>query len=429
VSGRRVVVVGAGGREHALARRLAADPDPAQIVVIPGNDGMEFERGEAGDGVDALAAACAGASPDLVVVGPEQPLADGLVDRLEQRGIVAFGPRQAAARIEASKSFAKDVMREAGVPTAEAETFERLAPAREALPRFGPPWVLKADGLAAGKGVRITSERAEADAFLAECLEQGRFGAVAPRVLIERWLEGEERSVMAVCDGERAALLPAARDYKRALDGDAGPNTGGMGAYAPAGAEDAGEARALRDAVVLPVLRTLARRGAPFRGVLYAGLMRTAAGWRVLEFNARFGDPETEVVLPLVEGSLYDLLQSAARGRLDRERLSAPAAAAVAVAIVDERYPDAPSGEAMLGGVAEAEAVPGVRVLFAAVRREGDHYRITGGRAAYVCAIAGSREEARARAYAGVSRLTGRGWRCRHDVAGTPRAVDAARAG
>jgi phosphoribosylamine--glycine ligase len=234
---------------------------------------------------------------------------------------------------------------------------------------------------------------------------------------------------MAICDGERAALLPAARDYKRARDGDSGPNTGGMGAYAPVGGEDAGDTQALRDTVIVPVLRALGRRGAPFRGVLYAGLMRTAAGWRVLEFNARFGDPETEVVLPLVEGSLFDLLHSAARGRLAHERIPSRDAHAVTVAIVDERYPDAPSGDAMLGGSVEAEREPGVRVLFAGVRREGVQYRITGGRAAYVCALAGSREEARARAYAGVGRLTGRGWRCRHDVAGTPRAVDAARAG
>jgi len=428
VSARCVVVVGAGGREHALARRLAADPEPARIVVIPGNDGMEFERrAPAGDGVGALAAACAAESPALVVVGPEQPLAEGLVDRLVHAGVVTFGPRQAAARIEASKSFAKDVMHEAGVATAAAETFDSLERARAALPTFGPPWVLKADGLAAGKGVRITSDRREAETFLAECLEQGRFGDGSRRVLLERWLEGEERSVMAVCDGERAALLPAARDYKRALDGDAGPNTGGMGAYAPA--DDAGETQALRDTVMLPVLRTLARRGAPFRGVLYAGLMSTAAGWRVLEFNARFGDPETEAVLPLVGGSLFDLLDSAARGTLDRQQVAAQGGAAVTVAIVDERYPDPPSGEAILGGIDAAESVPGVRVLFAGIRRDGDTYRITGGRAAYVSAVAGSREEARARAYEGVSRLTGRGWRCRRDIAGTPRAVGAARAG
>ena len=418
-TGPRVVVVGSGGREHAIARRLAADPEPARVVVIPGNEGMEpeFERRAADErDVDALAGVCAAAAPDLVVIGPEAPLAAGLADALAARGVPVFGPTRAAARLESSKWFAKQLMRDARVPTAEAACVETPAEADAAMPRFGPPWVIKADGLAAGKGVLVTSDAAEAAGFVRACLSGARFGAAGTRVLLERHLDGDELSVMAVCDGERAVLLPAARDYKRAGDGDQGPNTGGMGSFAPTETLDAAGEAEVRERIVLPVLAALARRGAAYRGVLYCGLMRTRVGLRVVEFNARFGDPEAQVVLPLTGGSLFGLLRSAAHGRLAVASPRVPGAA-VAVAIVDDAYPGPASGEALIERAADAAVLPGAWVLFAGVRRARDGWRITGGRGAYVCASGGAREEARARAYAAVDRLGGRGWRCRRDIA------------
>lgn len=416
---RRVVVVGAGGREHALAARLAEDAVPAGITVIPGNDGIasRFACAMPRDAsAEALADACVAATPDLVIVGPEQPLADGLADRLASRGIAVFGPTREAARIESSKWFAKQLMLEAGVPTADAGRFESAVAAAAALPAFGPPWVIKADGLASGKGVLVTSDAREARQFLDACMSGGRFGASGRSVLLERCLEGDEVSVMAVCDGERAVLLPAARDYKRAGDGDAGPNTGGMGAIAPSETLDREGEVFVLERVVHPVLGALAGRGTPFRGVLYAGLMRTADGLRVIEFNARLGDPEAQVILPLCGGSLYDLFAAAAGGGLGVAEPPRRAGHAVSVALVDEAYPDRHSGRAHLGGVAEAERVPGVSMRFAGVRRDADGLSFTGGRGAYVCAVGATREDARGRAYAAIERLTGTGWRCRGDI-------------
>ncbi len=415
----RVVVVGGGGREHALAARLAEDPEPRDLVVIPGNDGIASRFrcvAAGGDGVESLERACAEAAPDLVVVGPEQPLADGLTDRLAARGIAVFGPSRAAARIESSKGFAKELMLAAGVPTAEARSFDIARDAIAALGEFGPPWVIKADGLAAGKGVLVTSDTQAAREYVEACMSGGRLGEAGRRVLLERHLEGEEVSVMAVCDGVRAVLLPAARDYKRAGDGDAGPNTGGMGAVAPSETIDAAGEAFVLERVVRPVLAELARRGAPFRGVLYAGLMRTAQGLQVIEFNARFGDPEAQVILPLVGGSLYDLLASAAAGRLEPAHVPRVPGAAVTVALADRGYPESHSGAARLEGAEVAGRMPGVSMRYAGVRRDGDAYRFTGGRGAYVCAAGVTRAEARARAYAAIGRLSGSGWRCRGDI-------------
>jgi phosphoribosylamine--glycine ligase len=416
---RSVIVVGSGGREHALARRLAQDPEPVRVILLPGNDGaartFECRRVPERD-LDAVVVACMTEAPDLVVVGPEGPLAAGLVDRLEAAGVPAFGPTADAARLESSKWFAKQVLSEARVPTADAECFDATPAAVAALDRFGPPWVLKADGLAAGKGVCVTSDRGQATAFARECLEGGRFGDAGRRLLLERWLEGEEVSVMAVCDGEHAVLLPAARDFKRAHDGDAGSNTGGMGAYAPVAAIDPAAETLVRDAIVLPVLQALARRGIRYRGVLYCGLMLTRNGPSVVEFNVRFGDPETQVVLPRVAGSLFELLQTAARGTLAMTRLTSHPGVTIAVALVDEGYPEAPRGAGEIHGTQRIEDVSGAWIVYAGVAAAANGWHITGGRAAYVCAEDRTLDAARERAYAAVARLGGSGWRIRHDI-------------
>jgi phosphoribosylamine--glycine ligase len=336
--------------------------------------------------------------------------------------VTVFGPGAAGARLESSKWFAKEIMTVAGVPTARAESFDDVAAALAALPRFGPPWVIKADGLAAGKGVRVTSGRAEAEAFVRDCLEGGRFGDSGRRVLLEQFLEGEEASVMAVCDGARFVLLPPARDYKRAREGDEGPNTGGMGAFAPTAAVDAALEARVGERVVAPVLAALAARGAPFRGLLYCGLMCGPRGPQVVEFNVRFGDPETQVVLPLLDGSLFTLLRSAAIGRLDAAAVRRAPGSAVAVAIVDEGYPDALRGGGRIEGLEDAEAA-GAQVFHASTALGDGCWTVSGGRAAYVVARGATREQARAMVYGAVERLGGTGWRCRRDIAAAPAGV------
>jgi phosphoribosylamine--glycine ligase len=335
-----------------------------------------------------------------------------------------FGASQRAARIESSKAFAKDVMRAARVATARAEHFETEAPARAALDRLGPPWVIKADGLAAGKGVCVTGERDEAERFLVAALEEGRFGEAGRRVLIEEFLPGEEVSVMAVCDGGRYALLPAARDYKRALDGEQGPNTGGMGAWAPVPLDPALERR-IGEEIIQPVLDEMARSAAPFRGLLYAGLMIEGGRASVVEFNARFGDPETEAVVPIRGGSLGELLRGAATGTLDPKGVELKPGATVAVALVDARYPE-PGGGGVIEGLERLEGRPDVWVFHAGTVREQDHWRVRGGRAAYVVAAAANRESARALAYEAVATLGGTGWRVRSDIGAPSGARDEA---
>ena len=414
----RILVVGSGGREHALAWRLSRDPDVSEVIVAPGNDGMgrAFRRVELEeqDG-PALAHLCRAERVDLAVIGPEAPLAAGVADAIRAAGVPAYGPSAAAARLESSKWFAKEILREAGVPSARAARFERREEAVAALGAYGPPWVVKADGLAAGKGVLVTSSEEEAEGFLRSCLEEGRFGAAGRAVVLEEFLAGEELSLMAICDGRSFTLLPSARDYKRALEGDRGPNTGGMGAYAPAGGNEA--LANVGETLVRPVLHAMARRGSPFQGTLYAGLVLTASGPQVLEFNVRFGDPETQVVLPLLEGSLARALASAAEGRLDAGSLHGAAEHAVAVALVDEGYPDAVRGGGTLSGLDRAAQKHGALVFHAGTRWENGEWRVRGGRAAYVVAKARSRETAREMAYGAVAEVGGGGWRCRGDIA------------
>jgi phosphoribosylamine--glycine ligase len=411
-------VVGSGGREHSLAWRLARDPDAPEVLVAPGNAGMsrEFECLDvtAGD-ADGLLSACRRRAVDLVVVGPEQPLAAGLVDTLSAGGVTVFGPVAEAARLESSKWFAKGVMEEAGIPTARADSFEDPARALAALSGFGPPWVIKADGLAAGKGVRVTRDRPEAEEFLRACLGGGRFGASGRRVVLEEFLDGEEVSIMAVCDGERFAFLPSARDFKRAHDGDLGPNTGGMGAFAPHPSVDAALEEEVGCRVVEPLLAAMRARGTPYRGTLYCGLMLGSTGPRVVEFNARFGDPETQAVMPLLDGSWSSLMAGAARGSLDPKAVSRRAGGVVSVALTDSNYPGEPGGSGMILGLEEMsrEAI----VFHAGTVPEGTGWRVAGGRACYVTVRGESVESARDAVYAAIGRLGGSGWRYRKDVA------------
>ena len=415
----RILVLGSGGREHALAWRLAADDHRPEVLLAPGNEGAggRFERLDVHE-TDAagVIAAVRERAVELVVIGPEVALAAGVADALVAAGIQVFGPVREAARLESSKWFAKHVMASANVPTARAEVFTGLPDALAAFVRLGPPWVIKADGLAAGKGVLVTEDGAAAAAFVTDCLAGARFGEGGRRVVLEEFLAGEEASVIAICDGERHVLLPAARDYKRAFDGDAGPNTGGMGAYAPAHRVDAAVERFVSERVVTPVLRELAARGTPYRGALYCGLMLGETGVRVVEFNARFGDPETQATLPLVGGTFAGLLASAAAGALDAGALAIRPGAAVAVAIVDQGYPEAIRGGGSIEHLEQAGSDTGVQVFHAATRRAERGWTITGGRAAYVTATGDDVEAARGRAYECIGRLGGAGWRCRSDV-------------
>ena len=423
----RILIVGGGGREHALAWRLSRDPDVDHVMVAPGNDGIAraFSRVPISDSEPAaLLDLCRAERVTLAIIGPEAPLAAGLADRLTTDGIPVFGPSAAAAQLEASKWTAKQLMESHGIPTARARRCGSRAEAIAALGSFTPPWVIKADGLAAGKGVCVTTERAELDRFLNACFTDERFGAAGHHVLIEEFLEGEEVSLMAVCDGERFIALPSARDYKRAREGDRGPNTGGMGAYAPSPLVDPAMEATVGEVIVRPTLMAMAARGTPYHGVLYVGLMLTAKGPKVVEFNCRFGDPETQAVLPLLGGSLVRLLESAATGRLDASAVHREPGATVSVAIVDPGYPDTTIGGGTLDGLEEVMAREDVLTFHAATSFVDGRWRVRAGRALHVCARGASVAEARERAYTAVDRLGGSGWRCRRDIAAAAASAD-----
>jgi phosphoribosylamine--glycine ligase len=396
----KVLVVGSGGREHALAWKLAQSRDCDELHAAPGNPGIAKighchpVRAEDGEGLLGL---CREHEIDLVVVGPEAPLVAGLADQLRHAGVAVFGPSAAAARIEGSKSFAKDVMAAAGVPTAE-----RLSVAR-------PPCVVKVDGLAAGKGVFVCRTQAELDAGL-----QAAGGRGDPLV-IEELLEGEEVSVFAVCDGQEAQALAPARDFKRVGDGDVGPNTGGMGAYSPVPSVGPAEVDELLATVHRPVLTELARRGSPFVGLLYAGLMITEAGPRVLEFNCRFGDPETQSILPRLEGDLLKLLHGAATGRLRRD-VRAGDEAAVTVVLAAHDYPERNDSGSLIEGVDEAVAA-GALVFHAGTAMHGDRLVTNGGRILNVTGTGTDLATAREAAYTGAGRISFPGARYRTDIA------------
>jgi phosphoribosylamine--glycine ligase len=408
----RVLVLGSGGREHALARALAADPDVTGLHAAPGNPGIAalatVHPADLAD-IGAVADLARALAPDLLVVGPEAPLVAGLADALRGAGLSCFGPGRRAAMIEGSKSFAKQVMTAAGIPTARARTCATAAEAEAALEQFGPPYVVKADGLAGGKGVVVTGDRAAA-------LGHAR---AAGKVLVEEFLDGPEVSLFALADGTGAVPLLPAQDFKRARDGDEGPNTGGMGAYAPLPWAPPALAAELMATVIGPAIGELRRRGTPYRGLLYAGLALTSRGPRVVEFNARFGDPETQVVLDRLASPLAGLLAAAASGSLSGAGplVWAPGAA-VTVVIAAERYPEAPVTGDVIDGIDDAERVAGAYVLHAGTRAaRGGPLVSSGGRVLNVVGTGADLHAARAVAYEAAGRIRLRGGWFRGDIA------------
>ncbi|MGN6379837.1 MAG: phosphoribosylamine--glycine ligase [Gaiellales bacterium] len=415
----RVLLIGSGGREHSLAWKLAQSPRLTELHAAPGNPGIAQHatlHDVPTSDLEGLTALAVRLHCDLVVVGPEAPLVDGLTDRLEEAGIAVFGPSAAAARLEGSKAFAKSVMEAVGVPTGRFAVCDTPAAAQAAIAEAGGSVVIKADGLAAGKGVFVCSSAAEAEQAVRTCLVDRRFGESGARVLVEELMQGPEVSVLALCDGEHVRVLPTARDAKRALDGDRGPNTGGMGCVSPAPGMAPDTAAAIVAAVHQPVVNELARRGTPFRGCLYAGLMLTDAGPRVLEFNVRFGDPEAQAVLPRLHGDLLELLDLAARGSLESAEAGAGDDVAVSVVVAAEGYPDAPVAGAAIDGIHAAEAIDGVTVFHAGTALEAGRLVASGGRVLNVTAVANDLASARERAYGAVSRIAMNGAHHRSDI-------------
>ncbi|TDD23535.1 phosphoribosylamine--glycine ligase [Nonomuraea diastatica] len=402
----RVLVIGSGGREHALCRSLKLDPQVSELHCAPGNPGIEqvatvhavdpLDPGQVADLATRLRV-------DLVVVGPEAPLVAGVSDAVREAGIACFGPSSQAAMIEGSKAFAKEVMQAADVPTARSRTCESEEQAAAALDAFGPPYVVKDDGLAAGKGVVVTDDRRRALDHARSC----------ERVVIEEFLDGPEVSLFALCDGSTAVPLQLAQDFKRAHDGDQGPNTGGMGAYTPLPwAPDGLTDQAMRE-VVHPTIAELARRGLPYQGVLYVGLALTAKGPKVVEFNARFGDPETQVLLDRLETPLGGLLMASATGELGLDPVF-KGGSAVTVVIAAENYPDTPVKGDVITGL---EPSDNAYVIHAGTRREGDTIVSSGGRVLSVVGHGPDQESARRNAYDLAGRITLRGSHYRTDIA------------
>jgi phosphoribosylamine--glycine ligase len=407
----RVLVVGSGAREHALCWKLRQSPLLTELYCAPGNPGI----GEIADlvplaveEVQRLADFAEEMKIDLTVVGPELPLTLGLADDLRARGLAVFGPGRLAAEIEGSKVFSKQFMERHGLPTAPFVVVHDAAEAAAARGRFGWPAVLKADGLASGKGVIIARDEAEYDAAVREMFEERRFGRAADRVVVEAFLEGEEVSLMALCDGERVLPLATAKDYKRIGDGDTGPNTGGMGSHSPAGVLSAETAAAVFDEILHTAVAGLAAEGRPFTGVLYAGLILTAAGPRVLEFNARLGDPEAQVLLLRLEDDLLPVLASGAAGNFETRRLTFRKEAAACVVLASPGYPGQPVVGEPIRGLERAAVLPGIEIFHAGTAwtdREESELVSAGGRVLSVCALDASLVGALRRAYAAVAEI------------------------
>jgi phosphoribosylamine--glycine ligase len=418
--GLRVMVVGGGGREHSIAWKLAQSPRTAALFCAPGNAGTTDVAENTPirpTDTEAVLAFAQERQIDLVVIGPEEPLAAGIADRLTEAGIPVCGHKAAAAQLESSKAFAKDVMASAGVPTARSIVVDELVNGLGALSEFELPVVIKADGLAAGKGVVITPSRHEAQTVLTAFLEDQALGGAGSRVVIEECLRGLEVSVFALVDGDTVVTLPAACDYKRVFDGDRGPNTGGMGSYCPPSAMTDVVLAQVKSTILEPTVREMSKRGMPMRGVLYAGLMLTDEGPQVLEFNARLGDPETQVVLPLLDGDLTELFDSIAHGHLSEAQAPQPASgAAVGVVVASGGYPGPYQTGLPIEGL---EAVPDDVLIFHAgtARNDAGQVVTAGGRVLNVVGLGPDLESARERAYAAVDALHFDQMHVRRDIA------------
>lgn len=415
-----ILLVGSGGREHALAWKIAQSPLVTRLVAAPGNPGMakhaelrpEFKVTDA----DGLAALAREMKADLVVVGPESALAEGLADRLNAAGIPCFGPTAKAAQLETSKAFSKAFLQRHNIPTAGYGVYEDVAQAKAALNNYSAPYVIKADGLAAGKGVAISPDRKDAEAEIERMLG-GRFGSAGSRVVIEEFMDGEEGSLFALCDGQRAVLFGGAQDHKRAFDGDMGPNTGGMGAYSPAPVFTPELVQQADELVVQPTIQQMAAEGAPYRGVLYAGLMATSEGPKVVEFNARFGDPECQVLMMRFDGDILPLLLACARGDLTKAPIPRfRDGTVICVVMAAKGYPDSPLEGSVIRG-ADQDFGPHVQVFHAGTRKRDDGTLVAaGGRVLNVCAYGADIAEARTRAYDAIAKIDWPGGFNRTDI-------------
>lgn len=415
----RVLVVGNGAREHAITWKMAQSPSSPTLFVAPGNAGTAqiAENVPIGaEDIDSLLQYATSNDIDLTFVGPEMPLAAGIVDRFEEAGCLVFGPTRSAARIESSKSFAKDIMTSAGVPTAAAQVFDNTIDALKYIESTEPPYVIKADGLAAGKGVIMAPKRADANAAVRSMIDDGSFGDAGNTVLIEEWLTGQEVSVFAFVDGDYVSPMVAACDYKRVGDGDTGPNTGGMGSYSPPRFWNDDLDEKVRHQIIEPVVKELARVGSPYRGVLFAGLMVTDSGVKVIEFNCRLGDPEAQVILPRLQSDLLEIVHRAALGKLAQTEIVWNDLACVGVVSASAGYPESYDTGYAIAGLENID--PSVLVFHAGTRASETKMPVTsGGRVLTVTGIGKTLAEASAAAYDNTARLSFDGRFHRNDIA------------
>ncbi len=413
-----ILLLGSGGREHALAWKLGGSPLVDRLYCAPGNAGIARDAELASlDLADhgAVIAFCKEHAIDFVVIGPEGPLAAGIVDDLEAAGVGAFGPSKLAARLEGSKGFAKDLCRANAIPTASYERFASADAAKAYARAHGAPIVVKADGLAAGKGVVVAMTLAEAESAI-DMMFAGGLGEAGSEVIVEDYLRGEEASLFALCDGESALFLGTAQDHKRVFDGDEGPNTGGMGAYSPAPVMSAETTRRAMEEIVRPTLRSMQAMGAPFKGVLYAGLMITEEGPKLIEYNVRFGDPECQVLMLRLKSDILPALLAARDGMLKTFDLRWSEQAALTVVMAAKGYPGAYAKGSVIEGLDEAASLEGVEIFHAGTRLEDGRIVANGGRVLNVCALGESVAQAQARAYAAVDRIRWPDGFCRRDI-------------
>lgn len=402
-----ILILGSGGREHALLWKLAQSPEATKLYAVPGNPGMaELAECVAGSIEDnaAVVKLAQEKKIDLVVVGPEVPLMNGVVDALRAAGIKAFGPTKAAAELEGSKSFSKDIMKKYGIPTAKYEVFTDADAARAYIEKEGAPIVIKADGLAAGKGVIVAETKEQALDAVHEIMDDAAFGKAGSRVVIEEFMEGEEASLLAFTDGKTIRPMVSSQDHKRAYDGDKGPNTGGMGTYAPAPVMTKDMVEQATEKILKPMIAAMAKEGRPYQGCLYAGLMITEEGPKVVEFNARFGDPETQVVLPLLRGDLVKIMQACVDGTLDTAAVDWEDGAAVCVVMASGGYPKSYKKGYAIDGLKKAESL-GTFVFHAGTAKKDGKVVTSGGRVLGVTARGGGIKEATEKAYKGVEAI------------------------